>query len=375
MKTSKKYLTRILTALCMLAVVAAMCAAPLSVSAAETGDLRETIVSNENYETISAMELTSDGWYDSFVVGTDDGNYLYTTTAGGVNSPYHGTLPVETGFVWEYKVFIPEGIENYYYVYPCFQDLDVSSLGDYIECTIEISPNGIRPYLKNQQKGNMWTTDDYGFGVDTSWSGGVAKAGDWNTIEMAVLDQQAAVYINGQLILQVTIPTLGFPSGMYIGIWPGAGDVAPFKLKDFKFSGIRTPAPSVESVSISASKVNAKVGETVNITASLTPFNATAENIAWYVNDKQVEGAEMTYSFTAQTAGSYKIHCVIDGVVSSQKTITVAEEPSVEDTKPNSNTNPAEPNNTLVPVIVAGVVVLAVIVVICVAVKARKKKA
>ena len=335
-----------------------------------SADLLGNITSDETYQEISKMEIAAGGDFGTHQVGTDDGNYLYMTEAGGSWCNYTGAMPTQTGFIWEYKVFIPADISGKYYVYPCMTALDSNYASAMMETAIEVSPEGIRPYFKNQGSGSEYLHTEYGLGVDTSYEG-VSKLGEWNTISLAVKGTQAAMYINGEQVLFVTIATMGVPGAISVNMWPDAGDTIPLKLKDFAVSGLVAPAPDLESVSISVSKVEAKVGEKVKFSANLNPFNAEANEIAWYVNDAKVDGTGMTFEFTAEAEGTYKIHCVIDGITSASKTITVV----AENANNNNNADvPGEetPDNTgLIIGIVAAVVVIGTVVAVIVI---KKKK-
>ena len=333
-----------------------------------SSDLLEEITSSENYEHVSDMEITADGTYGSYVVGTDDGNYLYMTEAGGSWCNYTGAMPGQTGFVWEYKLYVPADLAGKYYVYPCLTALDSNYGTALMEVAVEVSPEGLRPYFKNQGSGTMYLHDQYGLGVDTSYAG-VSKLGEWNTISLAVMGTHAAMYINGEQVLYVTIATMGVPSAISLNMWPDAGDAIPVKLKDFTIGSLISPAPDLESVSVTASKVEAKVGEQVKFSANLNPFNADANEIAWYVNDTKVGANGLTFEFTADAEGTYKIHCVIDGITSASKTITVVSENAGGDT--TGDPAPSNDNTGLIIGIVAAVVVIGAVVAVIV-IKKRK---
>lgn len=327
-----------------------------------SADLLGNITSDETYQEISKMEIAEGGDYGTHKVGTDDGNYLYMTDAGGSWTNYTGAMPTQTGFIWEYKVFIPADLTGKYYVYPCLTALDSNYASAMMETAIEVSPDGIRPYFKNQGSGSQYLHTEYGLGVDTSYNG-VSKLGEWNTITLAVKGTQAAMYINGEQVLFVTIATMGVPGAISINMWPDAGDTIPLKLKDFAVSGLIAPAPDLESVSISASKVEAKVGEKIKFTANLNPFNAEANEITWYVNDAKVDGTGLTFEFTAEAEGSYKIHCVIDGITSTAKTITVAADNAGGDAQQPTNDNSGLIIGIVVAVLVIGGGAAAVIII------------
>ena len=327
-----------------------------------SADLLGNITSDETYQEISKMEIAEGGDYGTHKVGTDDGNYLYMTDAGGSWTNYTGAMPTQTGFIWEYKVFIPADLTGKYYVYPCLTALDSNYASAMMETAIEVSPDGIRPYFKNQGSGSQYLHTEYGLGVDTSYNG-VSKLGEWNTITLAVKGTQAAMYINGEQVLFVTIATMGVPGAISINMWPDAGDTIPLKLKDFAVSGLIAPAPDLESVSISASKVEAKVGEKIKFTANLNPFNAEANEITWYVNNAKVDGTGLTFEFTAEAEGSYKIHCVIDGITSTAKTITVATDNAGGDAQQPTNDNSGLIIGIVVAVLVIGGGAAAVIII------------
>ena len=327
-----------------------------------SADLLGAITSDETYQEISKMEIAADGSYGNHLVGTDDGNYLYMGEAGGSWTNYTGAMPTQTGFIWEYKVFIPADLTGKYYVYPCLTALDSNYASAMMETAVEVSPDGIRPYFKNQGSGSQYLHTEYGLGVDTSYNG-VSKLGEWNTITLAVKGTQAAMYINGEQVLFVTIATMGVPGSISINMWPDAGDTIPLKLKDFTVSGLIAPAPDLESVSISASKVEAKVGEKIKFTANLNPFNAEANEITWYVNDAKVDGTGLTFEFTAEAEGSYKIHCVIDGITSTAKTITVATDNAGGDAQQPTNDNSGLIIGIVVAVLVIGGGAAAVIII------------
>lgn len=335
-----------------------------------SADLLGNITSDETYQEISKMEIAAGGDFGTHQVGTDDGNYLYMTEAGGSWCNYTGAMPTQTGFIWEYKVFIPADISGKYYVYPCMTALDSNYASAMMETAIEVSPEGIRPYFKNQGSGSEYLHTEYGLGVDTSYEG-VSKLGEWNTISLAVKGTQAAMYINGEQVLFVTIATMGVPGAISVNMWPDAGDTIPLKLKDFAVSGLVAPAPDLESVSISVSKVEAKVGEKVKFSANLNPFNAEANEIAWYVNDAKVDGTGMTFEFTAEAEGTYKIHCVIDGITSASKTITVVAENANNNNNADAPGEETPDNIGLIIGIVAAVVVIGTVVAVIVI---KKKK-
>lgn len=334
-----------------------------------SADLLGNITSDETYQEISKMEIAADGAYGNYVIGTDEsGNYLYMTEAGGSWCDYTGAMPSQTGFIWEYKIYIPADLSGKYYVYPCLTALDSNYASAMMETAIEVSTEGIRPYFKNQGSGSQYMHTEYGLGVDTSYDG-VSKLGDWNTITLVVKGTQAAMYINGEQVLFVTIATMGVPGSISINMWPDAGDTIPLKLKDFTVSGLVAPAPDLESVSISVSKVEAKVGETVKFSANLNPFNAEANEIAWYVNDTKVDGNGMTFEFTPDAEGSYKVHCVIDGITSTSKTITVVADNGGGDNGGGSGSG--NENAGMIIGIVSAVVVIGAVVAVIVI---KKKK-
>ena len=56
------------------------------------------------------------------------------------------------------------------------------------------------------------------------------------------------------------------------------------------------------------------------MSANVNPYNAEYTTIEWYVNDVKVDGANsLTYSFSADKEGEYKIYCKIDNISSTVK--------------------------------------------------------
>ena len=132
------------------------------------------------------------------------------------------------------------------------------------------------------------------------------------------------------LFFQMNTATV--PSGCSFNLYPdGGAGVVPVRIRNISFSGVVEPAPDLVSVNVSLSSVNVKAGETVTATATLNPFNAEANEIAWYVNGEKMEGNELSYTFASEAPGEYKIYCEIDGVKSAEKTITVTAADGGED--------------------------------------------
>ena len=74
----------------------------------------------------------------------------------------------------------------------------------------------------------------------------------------------------------------------------------------------------VSSVSVTADKRVATVGETVTFTATYSPEEITPTTIEWKVNGSVVEGADgLIYALTGSETGTYKVSCMIDGVESA----------------------------------------------------------
>ena len=79
----------------------------------------------------------------------------------------------------------------------------------------------------------------------------------------------------------------------------------------------------VTGVSITASAESVTVGNSVTVTASVTPADATVGTITWYINGAKAEANGTMLSFTPDKEGTYKIRCEVDGVASNEITITV----------------------------------------------------
>lgn len=336
-------------------------------------DVNLSVQENENYKEISRLQISEAVTYGTFSVGVDvdTGNYLYSTkTSGDVWFAYNDRIPAETGFIMEYKLWVPADISKTYFVYPCLTALDSNYPTAVIETALNVGPDGIDPYLKNQGTNALYTSEDYGSGADISY-GGIAKKGDWNTVSLVVENSCLAMYINGEQALFVKIDSLGVPSAYNFNMYPDGGDgVVPLKIKDVAFSSIVTPAPPLQSVTLSVSKIEVEADESVNITANLSPFNAEAANIAWYVNNALVPSSGLTYVFNTSEVGTYTVHCVIDGIESNKKTITVRAQSG------GNVINGGDKNNAglIAGCVVGGVAVIAVAAAAVVILKKRNAK-
>lgn len=122
------------------------------------------------------------------------------------------------------------------------------------------------------------------------------------------------------------VPNTTIPSSGCMSMWFGGAEGQNTKagFKNFKIGAEVEPPKAVTGVTVSASKVSCEVGETVTLSANVSPFDAVANEVEWYVDGVKVEGANTTtFTFTAETAGEHSIVCKIDGVSSAAKVITV----------------------------------------------------
>ena len=268
------------------------------------------------------------GTYGNFSVGKDESGELYLYSEVSSNSTYYtmnAKMPTNVQYLFEYELYIPADISTTNYVYPCLAGLNSKYPAGMVEIAWEVNAEGVRPYVKDQSTGKEYLHTDYGFGLDLTYEGGTAKKGDWNTITVAVSGNYISTYINGEMALFFEMIGATVPSGASFNLFPDGGvGVVPVRIRNISFSGIVEPAPDLVSVTVSLSSVSMQAGGTVTATAMLNPFNAEANAISWYVNGTKVEGAnELTYSFTTETAGEYRISCEIDGIRSAEKTVTV----------------------------------------------------
>lgn len=291
-------------------------------------DVMASIKENEFYKTIYEDVIEEDGTYGNFSVGKDESGELYLYSEVSSNSTYYtmnAKMPTNVQYLFEYELYIPADISTTNYVYPCLAGLNSKYPAGMVEIAWEVNAEGVRPYVKDQSTGKEYLHTDYGFGLDLTYEGGTAKKGDWNTITVAVSGNYISTYINGEMALFFEMIGATVPSGASFNLFPDGGvGVVPVRIRNISFSGIVEPAPDLVSVTVSLSSVSMQAGGTVTATAMLNPFNAEANAISWYVNGTKVEGAnELTYSFTTETAGEYRISCEIDGIRSAEKTVTV----------------------------------------------------
>lgn len=288
-------------------------------------DILAALEADENWTNVYTQEI--DGAFGPYEVLSDgDGEYYHPTNEGGGNDAAFPAVSFSsTAWSMEYDLLIPESVSTYggeYYVYPQLQGFDAKNPTDFVEFAVAVGSNSVRTYIKTHVSGLIFGTEDYGTGIDLTYGGGNVDFG-WNHIAYVVDGNQVASYINGHMAMYFTLDFATVPSGACMSMFPGNGGGIPLGFKNFAFNSIVLPPPAVETVTVSASKVTAEVGETVVFTATIAPYNAEAKNIKWYVNGELVDCTTLSYSFTASAAGTYEIVCEIDGIRSASKTLTV----------------------------------------------------
>lgn len=335
-------------------------------------NMKEELESGEYWKVIYRDEIKDGNTYGNFTVGSDaDGAYLYSTIGGQMWYIMNGaTAPASTSFSMSYQLWVPEDISIEYYSYPCMKGLNSRKPDAYVELAVAVNPEGLRPYIKDQSTGKEWSVSEYGFGKDLTYEG-IAKKGDWNTIEIMSDGTSIAMYLNGEIVMFAKFPNLTVPTEFNYNFFPSDGSgVVPLRIKGMSISSVELPAPDVSGVTISLSSLNVKVGDMVTVNANLTPFNAVADEIRWFVNGKEVASGSNKYEFTATEAGEFKVHCVADGISSAVKTITVTAASSEEpgDTPSGQGGMPV-----WLPWVIVGVAVLAIAAVAVVLVIRKKK--
>ena len=313
-------------------------------------DILAALEADENWKNIYTQEVTETfGAYE--VVESADGNYYHPTNAGGGNDASFPAVNFSSKqFEMTYDLYIPDSVGSYsgeYYVYPQLSGLDSRHTGDWVEVALAVGSSKIRPYIKTHNAGEVYNEDgkSCSTGVDLAYGAGTVDFG-WNHISFVFDDKQVAAYVNGTMAMYFTASWITIPSAACMSMYPGSGGEIPLGFKNFAFNAIVLPAPDVESVNVSASKVTATVGETIVFTATVAPYNAEPKSIKWFVNGEAVDCTTLSYSFTAQEAGEYSITCEIDGVMSSAKVVTV--------TAANANDPaPSTPNNTMIAIAIA----------------------
>lgn len=291
-------------------------------------DVKEQIEGDEYYKTIYEDVLEAGGTYGNFSVGEDEDGSLYLYSEVQNASTYYtvnATMPSGVDYMFEYDLYIPGDISTTNFVYPTLAGLNSTYPAGQVEMAWEVNAEGVRPYVKDQSTNREYLHTEYGFGLDLTYEGGIAKKGDWNTITVAVSGSYISMYINDTLALFFEMPTATVASGIGFNLFPdGGAGVVPVRIRNIVISGVSEPAPDLTAVNVSLSGISVEVGGTITATASLTPFNAEANEISWYVNGEKVDGATaLTYAYTAETAGEYTIYCVIDGIQSASRTFTV----------------------------------------------------
>lgn len=294
------------------------------------------IKADKNYKTLNTVELQAGENYGNYACREDkDGNYLESVEANtGSWYTLSGAIPETMYFAVSFDFFVPSSVTQTNYVYPGFTGLNKNYPQGFVEIAITVSPEGFSPYIKDQADNNrIYSVEDYGFGVDLSFEGNVAKKGAWNKVSYVVSGKYLAVYINDVQVYFVNYPNMMLPSSIGFNSFPDGGTGTPFvKFRNIVVSGIVDEIPPVSSVACAVSKTTADVGEKVTFTAVVNPYNAGYKTIEWYVNDVKVDGAnQLKFEFDAKEAGEYKIYCKVDNIKSTVKTLTVKSENNKEE--------------------------------------------
>lgn len=289
-------------------------------------DVLEEISADENFKETSRLKIEEGGMYGAFIVGTaDDGTLYLYSNADGEPTYWDMSLdmPHSVNYVFEYKLFVPEDIEGAHFLFPCFIGMNTMYPTVDVEMAVEVNAMGLRPYIKDQGPNEVYYPENYGFGKDLSYEGGISLKGDWNAIQIAVSGRNIAVYINGEMVIYMQMNGATIPSGIRLATYPSSGGVCPVWYKDILIKSVVEPVPDLTGVSVSISSLNVKVGEKVTALALLSPYNAQAQTVIWYVNGEKVGDSQLTFEFIADTEGDYKIVCEVNGIKSAEKTVTV----------------------------------------------------
>ena len=308
-----------------------------------TGDIYAYISVDPNWRTIYQQEITDGMEFGSYEVLEDEtGKFLHPTNNDiGDSGSFEPITVKASSWAMEYDLLVPATVKSYsgsYFAYPSAVGLDSKNPSDAVELAVSVSSWGFTTYVKTHASGINYDYGRYNTGVNLSYSGGIAKIG-WNHIVFAMNGNMAAFYINGTMVYFAEIANVSSPSGFVMCMYPGSGGKIPLGFKNFTIKGAVEPAPDVASVIVSANKVAAQLGETISFNAVAFPYNAGVETIEWYVNGTKVEGAnKLTYSFTPDQIGEYRVVCVVNGISSSEKVITIVSLNGDSDTTPSEPT-------------------------------------
>ena len=315
-------------------------------------DPLEKLEQEENWASIYDFEIQDGVEYGTFI-GRKEGDrtYLEANKDGEINYvPTDIEFPSSTTYSLKMDIWVPETVDKPYYYYPVWSNM--FGAGKNGETAVEIGTEGLRPYIKNQATG---TTAEANLGKDLSYATGVSKANAWNTVELVMYNKFVAAYINGEMVMFTTMANVTYPSGLSFNGFPdgGSGHI-PFKISNISIYDLVQEAPDLEQVRLTSSAKSIEVGQTATITAQLVPYNAEATTCEWYVNNEKVDGNEFRYVFTGEEAGTFKIHCVVDGIKSNEIDIEVKG-------ASNDGSNPDNNIGIIVGSVIGGVVVLGAI--------------
>lgn len=332
-------------------------------------DVLDNLKQDENLTQIYASDFSGASTFGSFSAAQEESGeyYIFSAAENAQTADWFPNIGVLDGtdFVFSYKIFIPEDYNGKSYVYPTLTGFNSKYSDRDVEVAFEVNAAGIIPYIKDQGADKSYGFAEYGFGQDLNYGGGLVDKGEWFEVAVALNGGYIGMYIGDEMALFFNHADATLPSAFSVHVFKESGFESPIRFKDFTFNVIKEPAPAVTGVSVSASSVTAKVGETVTLIASVSPYNAEPENIQWYINGEEVAGSSLTYTFSATAAGEYKFKCVVNGVASAEKVVTITG---------GSNGDGRSVNLGLAIGIPAGVVVLAGAMILTILLIKRKKR-
>ena len=149
---------------------------------------------------------------------------------------------------------------------------------------------------------------------------------EWHNLRFYKVENVVALYVDDILVCQNKLSGIIDTSVQYCIIVTEFFNqaTAGCYLDNVALLTATAESDKIEVVTITASKQEVLVGETVYFVANTFPNDIECSQVQWYVNDQKVEGANLLdFSFTPTEGGSYQIHCVVDEIVSNKKEIQV----------------------------------------------------
>ena len=197
--------------------------------------------------------------------------------------------------------------------------------GQYDVCIVTVSKTAVKDVTLSSTSETMKPGDTVTLGATVTPGGATYKTVTWTSSDTSV----AAVDSSGKVTAK------GFGSAAISAEADGQYDVCI----------VTVSKTAVKDVTLSSTSETMKPGDTVTLTADVSPGNATYPNVTWKSNDTSVATVNTSGKVMAVAAGSATITATADGI-SAACTVTVQADDSATPTTTPTATPTTTPTTT-----------------------------